>query len=488
MNGPASLPIQSQPGGAGPETAPGPEAVATDLEGTVKLAQPDYNLKHHILSPLETLAQSVSAIAPSASPTLTVPLVFALAGQGTWLAYLIATICIGLVAICIASFARDSASPGSLYVYTRNSLPPAMASLAAWALFFAYVTTASSVAAGFINYAYELLGEFGKHIPPVLLAAVAVGSAVWLAQRDIKMSTRIMLWIEGASVCLISFVIALVLWKYGFHFDSAQFHLRGASATGIRLGVVLALFSFVGFESATALGSEAREPLKTIPQAVIRSALLAGIFFLVCAYGEVLGFRGGATSLGENTAPLQFLATRAGVTVVGRIIDVGVLVSMFASTLACTIAAARVLMLMAHHGLTHRLFARTHATRKTPVPAGLLTGFVTFVPVAALAWRGVGAADIYGWMGTLSVYGFITIYGLIAIALPIHLKRQRRLTAGGLLLAVLTTAAMAFAMAGNIYPWPPAPILYFPYIYLAYIAAGLVWYYLSPRRPAGATA
>jgi len=37
------------------------------------------------------------------------------------------------------------------------------------------------------------------------------------------------------------------------------------TGSGLRLGLVLALFSSVGFESATALGSEARNPLKTIP-------------------------------------------------------------------------------------------------------------------------------------------------------------------------------------------------------------------------------
>jgi len=39
------------------------------------------------------------------------------------------------------------------------------------------------------------------------------------------------------------------------------------TGSGLRLGLVLALFSSVGFESATALGSEARNPLKTIPRA-----------------------------------------------------------------------------------------------------------------------------------------------------------------------------------------------------------------------------
>jgi hypothetical protein len=40
---------------------------------------------------METLAQSVSTIAPTATPAATIPLVCALAGNGTWLAYVLAT-------------------------------------------------------------------------------------------------------------------------------------------------------------------------------------------------------------------------------------------------------------------------------------------------------------------------------------------------------------------------------------------------------------
>ena len=47
----------------------------------------------------------------------------------------------------------------------------------------------------------------------------------------------------------------------------------------LRLGLILALFSFVGFDSAKTLGAEAREPLKTIPRAVIQSALLSWGYF-----------------------------------------------------------------------------------------------------------------------------------------------------------------------------------------------------------------
>ncbi len=442
----------------------------------------DYRLRQHILSPLETLAQSVSTIAPSTTPTMTIPLVFVLAGNGTWLAYALALGALTLVALCIAAFARDSASPGSLYVYTRMTLPPACAAVAAWALFFSYVTTASSVIGGFIAYSFVVLGRFGHHVSPVLVAFIGAALAIGIAYRDIKISTELMLWIEGISVCLIAIVVVPLLWRHGLHIDRGQLHLVNVSPIGLRLGVMLAVFSFVGFESATTLGEEAQEPLTTIPRAVIRSAVFSGLFFIVCAYGEVLGFHGSPVALGDNPAPMRYLAAGSHIGFIARVIDVGVLVSMFAATLACVIAGARVLMLMAHHGLCHKSLGKTHAEHDTPGLAGLLTGGLAVIPAAVLAARGAGGGDIYGWMGSLAVFGFLTVYGMVAVALPIHLRRVGRLDAGGVLLSVAATLAALCAALGTLFPVPPSPYRYLPYVYAVYIVCGMIWYAYSTRQ------
>ncbi len=58
----------------------------------------DYGLRRDAVSPMEALAQSVSTIAPTTTPAATIPLVCALAGNGTWLAYALATVAVVLVA------------------------------------------------------------------------------------------------------------------------------------------------------------------------------------------------------------------------------------------------------------------------------------------------------------------------------------------------------------------------------------------------------
>src|SRR5258707_3282973 len=383
----------------------------------------DYGLRRDALSPMETLAQSVSTIAPTTTPAATIPLVCALAGNGTWLAYVLATAAILLVALCISRFARYSSSPGSLYTYASMILPPSLGATAAWSLLLAYIATGSSVIGGFYHYANLLLHDAtGRVASGVFLALIVTAISIGIAWRDVKISARLMLWIEAVSVSLILTVVVLVLVRHGLHLDWTQLRLRGMSGSGLRLGLVLALFSFVGFESATTLGAEARNPLKSMPRAVIKSALLAGAIFILCAYTEVLGLRTVGQDLGASEAPMRVLAGVGGVPILGLLIDIGVLVSMFAGTLACITAAARVLLLVSLNAITHGSLRRTHARHETPGPAIAVTGIAAGAPGAGLAARGAGGLDLYGGMGSLATYGFIVAYALVCVALPRYLR------------------------------------------------------------------
>lgn len=465
------------------------DSLSSGLSGSQ--AHEYYGLRKEVLSPMETLAQSVSTIAPTATPTATVPLVCALAGNGTWLAYVLATMAILLVAWCVGRFARYSSSPGSLYSYASMILPPWLSSVAAWSLLLAYVATGSSVIGGLYQYVTIAMGKSGVNpLEAVLVSLLVTGGSMWIAWRDVKISARLMLWIEAVSMAMIITLVAAVLVRQGGHVDTSQLHLKGMTGSGLRLGLVLALFSFVGFESATTLGAEARDPLKTIPRAVLQSSLLGGVFFTVCAYTEVLAFRVAGQDLGMSQAPMHVLAAEVNLSLLGHLIDFGLLVSLSAGTLACITAAARVLLLMAHNGIAHESLRATHSRNETPHRAILITGVAAVAPVVILALRGANGLDVYGWMGSLATYGFIVAYGLVSIALPRYLRHHGVGHPASRVIPALAFVAMLLALVGNLYPVPEGPYGKLPYVYLAYLAAGMCWLFVRGlrKRDGGAAA
>lgn len=450
-------------------------------------ARENYGLHAGVLGPLETLAQSVSAMAPSTSPSLTIPLVFALAGNATWFVYLLATGATLLVGFCVSRFARLSASPGSLYTYAADTLPPAFGVIAAWGLLLAYIATGASVAGGALYYAGVLSQQFShwthwmpQALPALPTLAVVCAVSGLIAYHDVKLSAELMLWIEIVSVSLILIVLAVMVFRFGFQFDVDQFKLKGVSISALGPALVLAMFSFVGFESATTLGNEAREPLRTIPRAVLQCAILAGAFFMLCSYSEVLGFRGESSQLSESTSPLHLMATKAGISILGVGIDLGAAVSMFACVLACITAAARVLLRMAHGKLLPAALERTNRRHGTPGTAIALSAGLMFAATAALALRGVAGSDMYDWMGSLSVFGFLTAYALVAVALPFArraLGQHSHWVAG---ISVLTVVVMILIVIFDLRSATDENHARIPWVYLGYIAAGLAWY--VPRR------
>jgi amino acid transporter len=454
----------------------------TEVEVYPQQGAENYGLHTGVLGPMETLAQSVSAMAPSTSPSLTIPLVFALAGNATWFVYLLATGATLLVGFCVSRFARLSASPGSLYSYASDTLPPVFGVVAAWALLLAYLATGASVAGGALYYAGLLSQQFFHWTPPALATlAVVCAVAGWVAYRDVKLSAELMLWIEVVSVCLILIVLAVMVFHFGFQLDLDQLRLKGTTISSLGPALVLAMFSFVGFESATTLGNEAREPLRTIPRAVIQCAILAGVFFMLCSYSEVLGFRGESSKLSDSTSPLHLLATKAGISPLGVAVDVGAFVSMFACVLACTTAAARVLLRMAHGGLLPKVLERTNKRHGTPGTAIALCVGLMFAATVAMALRGVAGSDMYDLIGSLSVFGFLTAYALVAVALPFARRAMGQHSHWITVISVITVLVMILIVIFDIQSATDANHARIPWIYLAYIAAGLALYFVRRK-------
>src|ERR1700733_1511689 len=145
--------------------------VATPSSGATAAAP---GLKRDYLSFWEVAAQSVANIAPVATPTLIIPLVFASGGNGTWLAYLLATLAMLLMAFEINQFARRSASSLSQYAFVFKGLGPTAGVISGWSLVIAYIFTGGAVLAGGANYVMVLghLALSARHDTQVALGGM----------------------------------------------------------------------------------------------------------------------------------------------------------------------------------------------------------------------------------------------------------------------------------------------------------------------------
>ncbi len=446
-------------------------------------------LKPNCLNYSELLAQAVALISPTMTAALIIPVMFSNTGNWSWFSYALGTVMLLFVAYNLNQFARRSTMSGSMYAYICRGLGLKAGAVGGWALIWSYLGIAMAGVTGFTIFAGKLLTMAGINAPPILLFAICVGIGWFCAYKNVALSAILMLVLEGLSVLLIGVLCFIVLFQHHLAIDTSQFDTHTIPWSNIGLGVVVAVFSLVGFECATAFGDEAKNPLKTIPRAVNASLIISGVFFMFVTYVMVLATHGYSTTLDKLDAPLNTMAQLAHVPALQIPLSLGAMVSFFALCLSCLNAGARVIYAMGRHGLFHAATARSHAKNETPYVGVTLMAIVAFLIPTICTLRHVATLDLFGDVGTCAAFGFVVAYFLITVAAPIYLKNLGDLHAKDIIGCVASVALLIVPAVGSVYPVPAAPVMYFPYGFLAYLAVGIVWILaFYQRKPTASTA
>ena len=433
-------------------------------------------LKKDSLSFLETLGQSVANVSPSLTPALAVAVVAGMAGAGTWLVYVVATFALLIVGVNIGKLAKRIPSAGSFFIYVSRSLGPSYGLLAGWSMLAAYLATAMALTVATSIFVKTLLTALGiAFVPNTLVLYLFVsGLALFLAMRDIRLSSRVGLSLEAVSVMIILGVSVAVIIASGFKLDAKQLTLANVDIGKSVQAVVFAIFSYVGFESAATLGKEARNPGSAIPRAIQMTALVSGIFFVFTTYVITQGFGDNATKLGASGAPLGDVLTARPLLV--ALVYFGAAISSFACALASLNAFGRILYSLARYRFLHSSMGRVHTRQHTPHLALGCGAGLNFLLCASFSRN--AELDTFGWYGTLASYGFIVVYLLCSIAAPVYLRKTGELIAGTITFGVAGAVLMLLALLGSLYPVPAYPLNLLPYIFVVYMCAGAAWFFI----------
>jgi amino acid transporter len=471
--------------------APGQSAYAETVKKT------HTNLKSNALNFWEVLAQAIALISPSMTAALIVPLMFGTAGSAGWLCYAFGTVMLLFVAINLNQFAKRYTSAGSMYEYTVKGLGPKVGGISGWTLIWAYMFIGIAGVNGFTHFASLLLTQAGatgylSH-PYITLYAICVITAWFLAYKDITFSTILMLAFEGVSVTVIVILALIAVGKTGA-IDHDQMHLTGGSAYNIGLGVVVAIFSLVGFECATAFGEESKKPLITIPRAVIASLLLTGVFFVFITYVETHALANNNPTLDQLPAPLTTLSENLHMPWMGVVISLGAMVSFFALAMSCLNAGSRIFFTMGRYGIFPISVGSSHKHNLTPHVAINIFALVQFlIPTIFMFASYMGAyeklaiaapIDEFNIAGLFGALGFLGAYVLISLATPMYLKKIGELKPYHWVLAIVALALLVVPIVGTVFPVPPYPQNFLPYIYGVYLLIGVVLVFFRSRSHA----
>lgn len=416
-------------------------------------------------------------MAPTGTMGIILPLLIAKGGNTTWITFSITLVAFSLILFCVYRFSRQYASAGAIASFADAGLGRWVGVVAGWCYVGAMGFGVASVAPSSAYYAdlviTQITGAPGTIARGAIVTCAVIIVAALIAYRDIKLSTKLMLAIEFASVAAIILIVALAMFHNSAWIDRPQLHLEGARLPGFQYALVFGFMTLAGFESVTALGAEASQPKRTIPRVILGCLIPVGILYLLVIYCLVALARKNGMIFDQLNAPFDTIARSMNLVSLGYVSSIGIALSYFACTLGSMNAGARVLYSMAQRHQFAPRFGVAHPVNATPHRAIVLlavTGIA--IPVTMLVLR-VTLADCINYVTQLTSYGFITSYFLVCLSLPFYLHRKKMLRRFDIMVSGAALLILSVVLGLSVFPVPDVPWRYLPYLFLLFVLLGM---------------
>jgi len=439
---------------------------------------------HRELRFFETTSVSVGVMAPTLAMSVTGVAAAAALGRAAPLAFVVAALGVGLVAYGFVRLAGEFSHAGSVYGFVGNTLGPRPGFLAGWALLGTYVVFPPVSVMGVAVFGRAFLATTGvaanaDWYPLALGAWVVIGV---LAARGVRPTTRSVLAFEVVSVCLILVLMGVIYWRLAagtapgrLHFTGSVFVLPpGVGLSALSLAATAGFLAFAGFESAGSLGEESFAPTRVVPRAIMTAVAFGAVFYVTCVTAQSLGFgaaAGGVSAFRHSQAPLGDLAKLYVGSHLAALLDLGAVLSALGAGLGGVTVAARMLFSFGRDGIASRRLGGVSAATGVPRRALAAEMLIGLALLTAFRLAGTSALNVFFYLATIGTLSLLVMYVLTNVAAARHLAGrspwQVLAPAGGVLIA-------GFVLYHNVWPVPPPPYEYFPYLVLGWLLAGLV--------------
>lgn len=437
------------------------------------------NLKKDSVNLVETIALSAAVMAPSASMALNVSLITGLVGYSVTIIFLLAFIITFCISAVIIKFNQMFSTSGSLYKFTEYGLGKKAALVSGWALFLAYFTLVVGVSGALGTYVSSLLGIINIKVNWILIS-LFLSILMWvLAYRDINLSTKVMLALEGVSISLILILAGVIFFKVGFHGMSwAPLEFGSNNFSAVAQGVVMGLLCFAGFECASCLGEETRNPKKMIPLVIFGTITGISILFLVSSYSQVIGYSvtsAGIKALSTAAMPLSDLADKFISKQYAFLIILALTMSLFSCVIGCVCTGARILFSISRDGNLHKRLANIHVRYKTPHVAVNATMIASLVlQILFYIWTRKDGKDLYNYNAYVTALSMLVAYLFVNASGIVYFYKNKIWKTYHLIIPIIAIFAILYAVYSNIYPIPPYPMNLAPYITVGFIIVMLI--------------
>jgi amino acid transporter len=346
-------------------------------------------------------------------------LVAAAVGGAFWIAFAIG---VTVAAITGAAYAElvtkyPQAAGASLYV-NKAFGNMALTFLTTVSFLAASFAATGSLATGFASYFATLWsGPPALLVSLVFLLALVIVNFIGITESVVM--NMLMTFVEVAGLLI---VMVIGIWyiaqgdaDFGVLTDIS---VSGNPALAVLAGIAFSFFAMTGFENTANVAEETIDPHRAFPRSLVGGMIVAGVVYVLVSIAAALTVPTDQLA-GSDAALLEVV--KQGILpfstdFMTTLFSIIALVAITNTTLVTVVTQPRILYGMAKEDVVPGVFAKIHATRRSPWVGLLFSGAV----VAALLIVGNfvkvgGGIDLVNTLALVTVVFLLAIYALVII-------------------------------------------------------------------------
>ncbi|SDW10854.1 APC family permease [Alicyclobacillus hesperidum] len=316
-----------------------------------------------------------------AGPFITVPIILsAMGGPQAIFGWMVGALLAALDGLVWSELGAAMPGEGGTYVYLREAFQyrtgKLMPFLFVWSTLIVTPLIMSTGAIGLTQY----LAYFFPHMTGLeskLVAVLVTIITMVLLWRRITSIARLttVLWI-GAILTVVMVIVAASIHfnaHLAFSFPPNAF-APSKFLLGLGSGMLISIYDYMGYYTASYLGDEVSNPGKTIPRAILLSILFVAIIYLCMNIGMIgnIPWQAAMKSTDIGTQLVESVWGRPGAIVITLLI----IWTCFASVYTGLLGASRLPYNAARDGLFFKSFANLHPRLKFPYVGLLVMGVI----------------------------------------------------------------------------------------------------------------
>jgi APA family basic amino acid/polyamine antiporter len=337
------------------------------------------------------------------------------------IAWIITSVGSLLIALSFASLGTALPRTGGPIVYTRAAFGDFAGFLIGWTYWIGAWVGNAAIITGFMLYFTYFVPGAATPVLAFLITSGVLWFFTFVNILGVKGAGRVSIITTVLKVgALVVFVIIAAL-----HFNPAMLGTissnKVAGISTLPAAIAIALWAFVGIESATVPAGEIKDPQKNIRKSTIYGTLIAAAVYIVVSI-VAMGVLDQAT-LAVSNAPLADIINKAtGGTWGGNFVALGAIVSTLGAVSGWILTTARSAFGASQDKLFPEVFGKIHPKYLTPVNSLLISGLAANL-LLIMNYMG-SLSSAFNFMILLATLAFLPAYAFSAAADIVLLKNH----------------------------------------------------------------